>query len=115
LSVSEEPEPPERALAAERARCAVVATVSALPARQRAVLLLRDVLSWRASDVADLLGTSVAGVNSALQRAHAALGAIDPERLPEPKNVHRRELVARYVAAFAEDDIDALVALSART
>jgi hypothetical protein len=47
--------------------------------------------------------------------AHAALGAIDPEKLPEPKNVHRRELVARYVAAFAEDDIDALVALSART
>jgi RNA polymerase sigma-70 factor, ECF subfamily len=115
LSACFEPEPPERALAAERARCAVVATISTLPSRQRAVLLLRDVLSWRASDVADLLGTSVASVNSALQRAHAALEAIDPESLPEPRGAHRRELVARYLAAFADDDVDALVALSART
>ena len=76
------------------------------------MLLLRDVLSWRASDVAELFGTTVASVNSALQRAHAALGTIDPEGMPDPIDAQGRELVTRYLAAFADDDIDTLVALS---
>jgi RNA polymerase sigma-70 factor (ECF subfamily) len=86
-----------------------------LPPRQRAVLLLRDVLSWHAAEVAELLGTTTAGVNSALQRAHATLAVIDPEDLSDATDGLGRELVARYLTAFADDDIDALVSLSRAT
>lgn len=106
-----EPDPSACALARERARYAILAAVGLLPPRQRAVLVLRDVLSWRATEVADLLGTTTAAVNSALQRARAALQAIGPEGMIEPCDVAERELVDRYLAAFAEDDIDTLVAL----
>ena len=75
-----EPDPSDDALERERLRLAIVIAVGALPPRQRAVLLLRDVLSWRASEVADLLGMTTVGVNSTLQRARAALDAVDPER-----------------------------------
>jgi RNA polymerase sigma-70 factor, ECF subfamily len=107
-----EPDPFDRALARETARSAVLTAVSVLPPRQRAVLLLRDVLSWHASEVADLLGTTSAAVNSALQRAHAALGALDPDATIDALDGADRDLVDRYLAAFAEDDIDTLVALT---
>ena len=109
-----EPDPFDRALARERLRTAIVAAIGKLPARQRAVLLLRDVLSWRASEVAELLGTTTAGVNSALQRARAALGAIEPAGGPEATDAAGRELVTRYLAAFAANDVDALVSLVTR-
>jgi RNA polymerase sigma-70 factor, ECF subfamily len=105
-------DPSDHALAAERLRLAIVAAVANLPPKQRAVLLLRDVLSWRASEVAELLATTPAGVNSALQRGRAALEAVDPEPVSDTTDAIGRELVARYVTAFADDDIDALVSLS---
>ncbi len=107
-----EPDPCDRALERERLRLAIM-SVAVLPPRQRAVLLLRDVFSWRAAEVAELLGTTSAGVNSALQRAHAAIEAIDPERLSDEADASGRELVGRYLSAFAADDVGALVALSA--
>jgi len=107
-----EPDPYDRALAREHLQLAMVATIGSLPRRQRAVLVLRDVLSWRASEVAELLGMTTAGVNSALQRAHLAVGAIEVDDLPETRDAEERELLARYLAAFADDDVDALVALS---
>jgi RNA polymerase sigma-70 factor (ECF subfamily) len=113
--VSGEPDPSDRALARERLRSAIVAAMGNLPPRQRAVLLLRDVLSWRAAEVAELLGTSTAGVNSTLQRAHATLAAVDPEDLSDATDSLGRDLVARYLAAFADDDVDALVLLSQAT
>ena len=105
-------DPSERALAREHLRLAIVAAIGNLPPRQRAVLLLREVLSWRASEVAELLGTTTASVNSALQRARAALEAVDPEGLSDASDGLGRELVERYLAAFADDDVDALVSLS---
>jgi RNA polymerase sigma-70 factor (ECF subfamily) len=115
LDLCWEPDPFDRALTRESARSAVLAAVGLLPPRQRAALLLRDVLSWRAAEVADLLGTSTAAVNSALQRAHAALEELDPEDMIEARDALEGELVEQYVAAFAEDDIDTLVALVCET
>jgi RNA polymerase sigma-70 factor (ECF subfamily) len=111
----DEPDPSERMLAADRLRLALMAAIGTLPPRQRSVLLLRDVLSWRASEVAELLGTTPASVNSALQRAHAALDAIDLDLLSDASDAAGRRLVARYLTAFAADDVDALVALSTGT
>jgi RNA polymerase sigma-70 factor (ECF subfamily) len=105
-----EPDPSELAVSRERLRLAITAAVCSLPTRQRAVLLLRDVLSWRASEVAELLGTTTAGVNSTLQRAHATLAALDPEGVADA--TENEQLVARYLAAFADDDIDSLVSLA---
>ncbi len=107
-------DPAELALTRENARLALAAAVGKLPPRQRAVLLLREVLCWRAPEIAELLGTSVAGVNSALQRARATLECVDPDCLPPIIHGPRRELLARYVAAFAADDVDALTSLVAR-
>ncbi len=107
-------DPAELALTRENARLALVAAVEKLAPRQRAALLLREVLRWRAAEVAELLGTSVAAVNSALQRARATLECVDPDRLPAVTDARRRELLARYVAAFAVDDVDALTSLVAR-
>jgi RNA polymerase sigma-70 factor, ECF subfamily len=110
------PSPPEdpsdRALAREDLRLAIIAATGNLPPRQRAVLMLRDVLSWRASEVAELLGTTPAGVNSALQRAHAALESIELEGVLLETDLIDCELVGRYLAAFAEDDVDALISLA---
>jgi RNA polymerase sigma-70 factor (ECF subfamily) len=96
----------------ETIRLAFVAALQHLPPRQRAVLILCEVLHWKASEVAELLDTSVAAVNSALQRARAALDAADVAdaghgRLSE----HDRELLARYMDAFQRYDMDALTAL----
>ncbi len=110
-----EPDPFDRALARDRLRLAIVAATTNLPPRQRAVLLLRDVLSWRASEVAELLGTTTVGVNSALQRAHTALDSLNLEGEAQATDAPGRELVGRYLAAFADDDVDALVSLSRGT
>jgi RNA polymerase sigma-70 factor (TIGR02960 family) len=92
-----------------------VAGLQHLPPRQRAVLVLRDVLGFHAAEVADMLETSEASVNGALQRARAAfetrLPAGDRERAPLPRSPRERELVARFADAFESGDIDGVVAL----
>jgi RNA polymerase sigma-70 factor (ECF subfamily) len=104
-------DPADVAESRETIRLAFVAALQHLPPRQRAVLILCEVLRWKAAEVAELLETSVASVNSALQRARATLEAsdIDPSEpvLDEPD----RELLARYVEAFERYDMDALTAL----
>ena len=94
---------------------AFVAAVQHLPPRQRAVLLLRDALGFRSPEVADMLDTSEASVNSALQRARAtmtsALPARERERAPLPRSARERELAERFAAAYADDDIDGVLAL----
>src|SRR5215471_5022537 len=107
-----EGDPAQVAVARETVRLAFVAALQHLPPRQRAVLILCEVLRWKASEVAELLDTSVASVNSALQRARATLDsadaqAVDRVKLDEPD----RELLARYVQAFEAYDIDALTSL----
>jgi RNA polymerase sigma-70 factor (ECF subfamily) len=99
----------------ESIRLAFVATLQHLPPRQRAVLILREVLQWPAADVADLLGSSVASVNSALQRARATLAASDitTNEAPQPLDDEQRELLARYVDAFERYDMTALTSLLA--
>ncbi len=94
-------------------RLAFVAALQHLPARQRAVLILRDVLAWPAAEVAGLLGTSVASVTSALQRARAQLAQARPveDEIAEPSDPQRRAQVERYVTAFENADLDALVRL----
>jgi RNA polymerase sigma-70 factor, ECF subfamily len=105
-------DPAEVAVSRESIRLAFVAALQHLPPRQRAVLILRDVLSWPAAEVATLLETSVASVNSALQRARAALPAREPAQAAGHELTDGdRELVANYVDAFERYDIDALVRL----
>jgi RNA polymerase sigma-70 factor (TIGR02960 family) len=100
------------AVVAERQtmRLAFLALLQHLPPRQRAVLILRDVLDWRATEVAALLDISVAAVNSALQRARARLPA-DHDGVVEPHEAPQRELLDRYVAAFENADVAGLVAV----
>ncbi len=108
-------DPAEAAVAKESVRLAFMAALQQLPARQRAVLILREVLAWKASEVAELLGTSVASVNSALQRARATLAerrqpgadASVSDRL----DGEQQKLLERYVAAFEGYDMSALTAL----
>ncbi|MEV6867377.1 sigma-70 family RNA polymerase sigma factor [Streptosporangium subroseum] len=92
-------------------RLAFIAALQHLPGRQRAVLILRDVLAWRAVEVADLLGTTTAAVNSALQRARAQLSQIAPteDGIVEPTDPDLRALLDRYAAAFENADIAALM------
>jgi RNA polymerase sigma-70 factor (ECF subfamily) len=94
-------------------RLALIAALQYLPARQRAVLILRDVLGWRAAEVAGLLGTSVPAVNSALQRAREHLETARPaeDEIGEPDTLAERDLVGRYAAAFENADMAGLVAL----
>ena len=108
-----ERDPAEVAVARESVRLAFVAALQHLPPRQRAVLLLCEVLRWQASEVAELLETSVASVNSALQRARATLAQSEVETDgPGPAlGKDERELLARYVDAFERYDIDALTSL----
>ena len=100
----------------ESVQLAFLAAVQLLPPRQRAVLLLRDVLGFAAAEVAELTDASTASVNSALQRARATLeqrrrdGRLDRTRTPPPDDVER-SLVRRYIEAWQSVDIDALVAL----
>jgi len=97
----------------ESLRLAFVAALQQLPARQRAVLILCEVLRWKASEVAELLETSVASVNSALQRARATLetSELTPSTTPPSVDAADEELLQRYVAAFEHYDMDALTSL----
>ncbi|HEX6129124.1 MAG TPA: sigma-70 family RNA polymerase sigma factor [Candidatus Limnocylindria bacterium] len=108
-------DPAEVALARESVRLAFMAALQHLPPRQRAVLILREVLRWRASEVAELLDTSVASVNSALQRARATLSEAqrrpDHTAPPEAMDAEHRALLERYVDAFERYDMAALTAL----
>ncbi|GAA2403773.1 sigma-70 family RNA polymerase sigma factor [Streptomyces glaucosporus] len=106
-------DPAETAVARESVRLAFVAALQHLPPRQRAVLVLREVLSWRASETAELLGTTVASVNSALQRARATLAASDLAAGggAEALDGEQRALLARYVRAFEAYDLDALTSV----
>jgi len=111
--VSDTNDPAELAQTRETLRLAFVAALQYLPARQRAVLILREVLRWQATEVAELLDTSVASVNSALQRARATLadrGVTVDDPMPA-MDADDHALLARYVEAFEEFDMDALVAL----
>ncbi len=105
-------DPAEQAEARESIRLAFVTALQHLPARQRAVLVLREVLRWQATEVAELLDTTVASVNSALQRARATLAARDPGApLARPGDPGQEALLARYVDAFERYDIESLVSL----
>jgi RNA polymerase sigma-70 factor (ECF subfamily) len=108
-----EGDPAEVAVARETIRLAFVAALQHLPARQRAALILCEVLRWKASEVAELLDTSVASVNSALQRARATLEAINVNAADTSPSVDGAdaELLARYVQAFERYDMDALTSL----
>jgi len=106
-------DPADVAVARESVRLAFVAALQRLPPRQRAVLILREVLHWKASEVAELLDTTVASVNSALQRARATLDGPDgPAKTPlQPLDDEQRALLARYVDAFERYDMDSLTSL----
>ncbi|MDI2028084.1 sigma-70 family RNA polymerase sigma factor [Saccharopolyspora sp. TS4A08] len=97
----------------ESTRLAFIAALQHLPARQRAVLILRDVLKWRAAEVADALHISTAAVNSVLQRARAQLADAAPSEddRPQPLTAEQEQLLERYVAAFEAKDVDAIVGL----
>ncbi|MEX2539890.1 MAG: sigma-70 family RNA polymerase sigma factor [Actinomycetota bacterium] len=96
----------------ETIRLAFVAALQHLPPRQRAVLILREVLRWQASEVAELLETSVGSVNSALQRARATLEEVELDTTDlSPADPKQQELLTRYVDAFERYDIDSLVSL----
>jgi RNA polymerase sigma-70 factor, ECF subfamily len=107
----EDADPAEQAVARESIRLAFVAALQHLPPRQRAVLILREVLRWKADEVAGLLDTTVASVNSALQRARATLSDLDARPAPRSLDSDDRELLAKYLDAFERYDIDAFVQL----
>jgi RNA polymerase sigma-70 factor (ECF subfamily) len=113
LVVPSDGDPAEVAVARETVKLTFVAALQHLPARQRAVLILCEVLRWKASEVAELLETSVASVNSALQRARATLEASELKATETASTLKEqdRELLARYVQAFEAYDIDALTSL----
>ena len=103
------PDPADAAVAHETIRLAFVAALQHLPARQRAVLILCEVLKWQASEAAELLDTSVASVNSALQRARATMATANMQQVDTPDV--DAELLERYVAAFEAYDVDLLTEL----
>jgi RNA polymerase sigma-70 factor (ECF subfamily) len=105
-------DPADLAVARDSVRLAFVAALQHLPARQRAVLVLREVLSWSAAEVAELLGTTVPSVNSALQRARATLATVDVATdTLRPADGEQAALLSRYVEAFERYDLDALTSL----
>jgi RNA polymerase sigma-70 factor, ECF subfamily len=107
-------ETPETAVTAKQSvRLAVMTALQELPARQRAVLILRDVVQFSAAEVAELLETTPTAVNSSLQRARARLAEVSPteESAVEPDDAQRRELLDRYCAAFENADMAALTEL----
>jgi len=104
-------DPAEVALAKESIRLAFIAALQHLPARQRAVLILCEVLRWQSAEVAELLDTTTASVNSALQRARATLAALPRESLDSTVDPQQAALLERYVDTFERYDIPALVQL----
>jgi RNA polymerase sigma-70 factor, ECF subfamily len=106
-------DPVEQTIARESLRLAFIAALQRLPARQRAVLILCEALRWKASEVAELLETSVASVNSALQRARATLEQTRtaPGEAAATLDAGQKDLLARYMAAFEAYDFDALTSL----
>jgi RNA polymerase sigma-70 factor, ECF subfamily len=105
--------PEDTVTARQSVRLAVMTALQELPARQRAVLILRDVVQFSAAEVAELLETTSASVNSSLQRARARLAEISPteDDAIEPDDAQRRELLDRYCAAFENADMTALTEL----
>ena len=104
-------DPADVAAARESIRLAFVAALQHLPSRQRSVLILCEVLRWQAAEVAELLDTSVASVNSALQRARATMASLQGEQLDPTLDAQHQALLLRYVDAFERYDIPALVEL----
>jgi len=103
------PDPAEAAVASDTIRLAFVAALQRLPAKQRAALILCEVLHWKAAEVATLLDTSVASVNSALQRARATLESDEAAMArPAELDAEHRALLEKYVAAFEAYDMEAL-------
>jgi RNA polymerase sigma-70 factor, ECF subfamily len=111
LPAEADSDPEERVILRESIRLAFVAALQYLPPRQRAVLLLTQVLNWSAAETAECLDMSVASVNSALQRARATLDARNPAVVPRVLTEEQQALVASYVAAFEKYDVKELVAL----
>src|SRR3954447_2277774 len=113
--LAEDGDPAELAAQRETLRLAFVAALQHLPPRQRAVLILREVLRWQASEVAELLDMTVASVNSALQRARATVDQLnlDASGAAAVEDEEHQELLTKYVDYFERYDIDALVALLA--
>jgi RNA polymerase sigma-70 factor (ECF subfamily) len=111
--VAPDGDPAEVAVARETIRLAFVAALQHLPPRQRATLILCEVLRWQATEVAELLETSVASVNSALQRARATIAASDLSSTEQPAALNEADqaMLARYVEAFERYDVEALTAL----
>ena len=110
-SVLPDGDPGEVAAARESIRLAFIAALQHLPPKQRAVLILREVLRWQATEVAELLDTTVASVNSALQRARATLDAGGLDEQPVDVDPEQEALLARYVDAFERFDIQSLVSI----
>jgi RNA polymerase sigma-70 factor, ECF subfamily len=114
--VADQPGPEDTAINKETVSLAFLAAIQVLPPRQRAALILRDVLDWSAADTAGLLDTTVASANSAVQRARTTLrrqwpsGSIDQLPAAEP-DAQQRQLLARYIAAHEQADPEALVAI----
>jgi RNA polymerase sigma-70 factor, ECF subfamily len=104
-------DPAARYAIREGMELALLRAIQELPGRQRAVLIFRDVLGWTSPEVAEVLGSTVASVNSALQRARGAIDQHLPEMSQPAADPAERELVSRYVAAFERADMDGLVAL----
>lgn len=109
-------DPESVATSRESMRLALIAALQYLPGKQRAVLILRDVLKWKAAEVAELLDTTVAGVNSALQRARARLEEVQPSEDDPvgPLDSDKKELLEQYAAAFEKFDVEAITALLAK-
>jgi len=112
-AIPEVADPADVAVSRESIKLAFVAALQHLPPRQRAVLILREVLRWKADEVAELLETSVASVNSALQRARStmATSALSSTDQPRPMNEEQEALLVRYVDAFERYDMDSLTSL----
>jgi RNA polymerase sigma-70 factor (ECF subfamily) len=109
--ISSPGDPADVAASRESIRLAFIAALQHLVPRQRAVLILRDVLSWRAREVAELLEISEDAVNSCLRRARTVLTAVNIDAVPTEPTEADRELLGRYIEAFERYDVDSLVAL----
>jgi RNA polymerase sigma-70 factor, ECF subfamily len=104
-------DPAARYAIREGMELALLRAIQDLPGRQRAILIFRDVLGWTAPEVADVLESTVAAVNSALQRARATVEQLLPVTTPQASGETERKLLGRYIEAFETDDVDGLVAL----